>query len=61
MTLDGYSAHGYSFDMVIRDIRLKFRGDIPEDLLEMIIEQSSVDMAPSPPEASIRQLRELLT
>ena len=59
--VDGASARGYSFDMVVREIRLKLRDKVPDNLLEMVIEQSSVDMAPSPPEASIRQLRELLS
>ena len=58
--VDGKSARGYSFDMVVREIRLKLRGNAPDNLLEMVIEQSSVDMPPNLPEYSIRQLRLLL-
>jgi hypothetical protein len=60
VSVDGHSARSYSFDMVVREIRLKLRGKAPDNLLEMVIEQSSVDMPPSPPEYSIRQLRQLL-
>ena len=47
--------------MVVREIRLKLCDSIPDNLLEMIIEQSSVDMPPAEPEYYIRQVQDLLS
>ena len=59
--IDGFTARSYSFDMVIREIKTKLIDKVPANLLEMIIEQSSIDMPPGEPEYYIRQVRTLLT
>ena len=39
---------------------MKLRGNVPENLLDLIVEQSSVDIPPSEPDFWMRQLRGLL-
>jgi hypothetical protein len=55
-----HSAVSYSFDQVIADIRMKLGDGVPENLWDLIVEQSSVDMPPSEPEYLIRRIRTLM-
>jgi hypothetical protein len=61
--LYGHSARGYAFTPVLDEIRTKLAEDgipAPEDLIETMIDQSSVDMPPPPVMVPIRMLQELL-
>lgn len=61
--LYGHAARGYAHAMVIEEIRGKLAKDgipAPGDLVETMIDQSSVDMPPPPVMVPIRMLQELL-
>lgn len=59
-----HSAQSYSFTVVFEEIKQKLRQSglpVPEDLREMIIDQSSADLPPPPPFVPIKRLRELVS
>jgi hypothetical protein len=58
--IEGHVASSYSLDCVLAEIRIKLRGKVPDDLLEQVIAQSSIDIPPSPPEAAVKRLQVLL-
>jgi hypothetical protein len=62
-SLHGRTARSYAFAQVIDEIKFKLAQDgipAPENLIETMLDQSSVDMPPPPVMVPIRMLQELL-
>lgn len=61
--IGGLSAKSYALNIVIDEIKYKLRAaniPIPENLRELIIDQSSVDLPPSPPFAPTQWIRDMI-
>jgi hypothetical protein len=64
ISINGHTARSYVFQLVLNEITTKLDESgqsVPENLNELIITQSSVDLPPPEPWAPIRRLRELIS
>ena len=58
--LNGHKVKSYAFDSVLNEIRFRLGAYAPDNLQELIIEQSSADIPPGDAPYLIRQVRSLL-